>query len=116
MDKPFQTIKTSSSLRCAELCHEHPVCGGSMLSGDACVMYEDAARVCPGDYVAVHEDIQSKYKIFKAGAGDTRLDMRNVCQQQDMQMIAINTELEYTRIVQLVMESGMYEYAIVSLL
>ena len=108
----FQTVVgqvvTASAAECTEHCFNTPGCGGSMLHGQMCILYKTAQCMCHNDTVVLSPDLPSRYKISHAGAGQSWQQANGICQQQGMHLLAINSQLEQDRMVQMIQDYGEY--------
>ena len=96
-------IKTDSKEECIQSCRNNSMCSGSILLGvDACVLYSDARCSCPDDAVSVSSELDSRYKIFRVGDGESFVDVRAACHKEGMKLLDINSQHEQDKIKQLI--------------
>ena len=92
-------IKAATKEECIQSCRNNSMCSGSILLGvDACVLYSDARCSCPDDAVSVSSELDSRYKIFRVGDGESFVDVRAACHEEGMKLLDINTQHEQEKL------------------
>ena len=102
MGNVLSQLTVTSALDCAQSCASRDDCQGSMLQGNLCVLYKKA-RCLPllETTISLDADLPSRYQIASFGEPKGRQEAMRMCKQQNMELAAINNQLEQDKIAEL---------------
>ena len=102
MGNALSQLAVTSALDCAQSCASRDDCQGSMLQGNLCVLYKKA-RCLPllETTVSLDTELPSRYQIASFVEPSGREDAMKVCKEQNMELVAINSQLEQDKVVRL---------------
>ena len=105
MGNVLSQLEVTSAIDCAQSCASRDDCQGSMLQGNLCVLYKKARCLCPlVSTVSLGPDLPSRYQIAHSAEPTEIQDVRRVCEAQNMELLAINSELEQNKVAELIKE------------
>ena len=103
MGSVLSQLTVTSALDCAQRCASRDDCQGSMLQENQCVLYKEAQNLCLLEItVSLDPDLPSRYQISHFVEPTGRQDAMKVCSARNMMLLAINSQLEQDKVVELI--------------
>ena len=103
MGNVLSQLVVTSALDCAQSCASRDDCQGSMLRGNLCVLYKKARCLCLLETtVSLGQDLSSRYQLAHSADALGIQDAMKMCKAQNMELLAINNELEQDKVTQFI--------------
>ena len=116
MGNVLSQLAVISALDCAQSCASRDDCQGSMLQGNLCILYKKARCLCLLETtVSLGPDLPSRYHIAHSAEPMGMQDARRVCKAQNMELLAINSQLEQDKVTQLIKGFCKFTHLLISM-